>query len=365
MKKITLLLFLTLSFYSCKKDKNTEVDSTKNEITSQWSEFGLLGNVISISEYTTEENRDGKIPNSNRKFENQFSQDVSLKFDENGKLINKLVYGESGNVIEDIVYDGFDKIITIKKNTSPTEFNTTKYTWEGDNNTIITRRYTDGSLLDKEVFQFDKGLKINRLKFNSNDKQTDRIAYSYDANKRLTEEKYFRDKPTIQSSLAIEYDENGNKVVEASYDKDYKLIWKTSFTYNSENLLLNSKTYNTDGALENELFRTYDSEYRLITKGTNESFDNSRNKEEFEYDDNNNTTSWKIYKNDRLISHTFYNFENKNNLTLQYILDSNNQEIYRKEISYTYDNHNNWINKKTTINNDLVLLTSRKIEYFK
>jgi len=165
--------------------------------------------------------------------------------------------------------------------------------------------------------------------------------------------------------LAIEYDENGNKVVEASYDKDYKLIWKTSFTYNSENLLLNSKTYNTDGALENELFRTYDSEYRLITKGTNESFDNSRNKEEFEYDDNNNTTSWKIYKNDRLISHTFYNFDDKNNLTLQYILDSNNQEIYRKEISYTYDNHNNWINKKTTINNDLVLLTSRKIEYFK
>ena len=194
MKKITLFLILILSFNSCKKETKDENNTTSiTKVVSQWSDFGLTGNVNSVAEYTSEEVRDGQTPTSVRKFENQFSQDVSLKFDENGKLINKLIYGENGNVIEDIVYDGLDKIITIKKFTSPTEFTTTKYSWDEDKNTIITRRLTDGSLLDKEVFQYDKGLKVNRLKFNSSDIQTDRISYSYDADNRLIEEKYFRD----------------------------------------------------------------------------------------------------------------------------------------------------------------------------
>ena len=366
MKKITLFLILILSFNSCKKETKDENNTTSiTKVVSQWSDFGLTGNVNSVAEYTSEEVRDGQTPTSVRKFENQFSQDVSLKFDENGKLINKLIYGENGNVIEDIVYDGLDKIITIKKFTSPTEFTTTKYSWDEDKNTIITRRLTDGSLLDKEVFQYDKGLKVNRLKFNSSDIQTDRISYSYDADNRLIEEKYFRDKPTIQSSLTIEYDDKGNKSVEASYDKDYKLIWKTSFEYNAKNLLTNAKTYNSEGGVENELFRNYDNEYRLISKGTYESFDKTKNKEEFEYDEKNNTTLWKVFKNDKLISQTVYKYDFKNNLISQYIVDANNVETYRKEIEYTYDNQSNWITKKTKINNGLVLLTSRKINYFK
>jgi len=46
-----------------------------------------------------------------------------------------------------------------------------------------------------------------------------------------------------------------------------------------------------------------------------------------------------------------------------FVNDGNGNEIYKKQIEYTYDDNKNWISKKTTLNN-LVLYTSRKIEYY-
>lgn len=365
MKKIIFLLCFITLFISCKEDKKVvseEVDSEKTN--SQWSDFDLNGNVKSTLEYTTAEKRDETNTNSVRKFENQFNPDIALTFDENGKLINKITYSEDGTISEDIIYEGKNKIISIKNFTSPDEYIETKYTWDNTKNTIITRRFNGLQMLDKEVFLFENGKKIEKYKYDSHENQADRTSYSYDNDNRVTEEIYFQGKPIMQSRLSIEYDNNGNKSIEIIYNKDFKVITKTTYEYDGSNQLISTKTYTDNGSLDAELFRTYDDKNRLISKGSIEVFDNSNNKEDFEYDDNDNTTSWKIYKNKKLLSKTTYTFDVKNNLTSEIVYSPDGKELHTKVVEYTYDKNGNWITRKSTIDN-LVLYTSRKIEYYK
>lgn len=361
MKNTIILLLLTLGLISCKKDNKDETNSSTTKIISEWNHYKLNGNVNTVSEITTQENLD---QTTNSQVDNHFLQDVTLKFDENGKLINKLVHGNNNILLEDIVYDGKDKIITVKKFTSPTDFITTKYTWNDENNTIITRRNKDGSIFDKQVFQYDKGVKVNNLKFNSQEIQNDKTTYFYDSVKRITKENYYRDKPTVQKTLVNEYDERGNKSKEIYYDKDGLLIYKTSLTYNYDNLLINSKTFNADGDLEVETSRNYDNENRLTSNITYEAFEDSNNKEEFEYDDRNNTISWKISKNGKTISYTIYTYDDKSNLISETLHNEAGTVLNLKNIEYTYDKNSNWITRKTTTNKNKSFLTTRKIDYF-
>ncbi|MFC4740773.1 hypothetical protein ACFO3U_12290 [Flavobacterium ponti] len=365
MKKLFVLFCLTSILISCKKEKTTENndDTGTSRAHSEWNDFGLKGNVKSTLEYTTEEKKDGGNTSSVRKFENQFSPDIALKFDNKGKLINKISYKENGNVAEDIVYDGKDKMISKRNFTTATEYVETKYTWEGDKNTIIARRFNGSRLLDKEVFQYNNGRLVEHYKYDGNEKQANRTSFSYDDNNRVSEESYFRNKPTMQTRLSIEYDDNGNKTSEIYYDKNFKVISKTNSVYNSYNQMLTSQTFTDNGSLDVELSRTYDDKKRLITKESFEVYDNSKNKEEFEYDQNDNTTVWKVYKNGKLVSETVYKYDFKNNLIYQIVTDGKGNEIYNKQIEYTYDDNNNWIGKKTTVNN-IVFYTSRKIEYY-
>ncbi|WP_338410075.1 hypothetical protein [uncultured Flavobacterium sp.] len=364
MNKIIIFFCCILFLYSCKKEKEINTDETK-KVVAECLIFGLNGNVKNCVEYTTEQNRNEKsLPSSARRYENQSSKDVTLKFDSNGLLVNKLIYGEDSNITEDLIYDGIDRIISSKKFTSPTDFSFTKHTWEAKNNTIITRRITDGSLLDKEVFQYDKGLKINKLKFNSRDNITDKISYKYNTFNQLVEELYYRDKPNFQSRLAYEYNENSDKKTEASYDKNNDLVWKTNFEYNLNNDLISAKTFNPNGVISFEEAKDFDQKNRLITKKTYDSFENSNTKEVIEYDEKNNITKTIFYKNEVVISQSNYEYDIHNNLTLYLIIDATNIEIYRKEASYTYDDQANWVSKTTTLNKNLELFTSRKIEYY-
>jgi hypothetical protein len=363
MKQIITLLAIVL-LISCKKDSEQKDETTTNDnISAQWNNFSLNGKVKSTQEYTTEVNRDEQ--SGPRKFINPFNADYTLTFNEKGKLIRKDVYREDGTIAEEITYDGKDKILNIKKNISPTQSTNVKYTWEGNNNTIITTRHADGSLLNKEVFQFEKGLKIKKLKFNNKEIQTDRTEYAYDDQNRLSEEIYFKDKPTIQGRLTIEYDVNGNKSAESYMDKDYKQLWKTSFQYQGTNLTT-AITYSAAGEVEFELNNVYDENNRLISKATREPFNNNfSTKEVFNYDVNNNTSSWQVYENGELKNTTLYLYDEKNNLISETLYDKFKNPLYTKTIEYTYDDFSNWIKKTVTIDNDKKYITSRKIEYFK
>lgn len=366
MKKIFFLVGLTSILFSCKKeDKVDIIKDDLEQIHSQWNDFGLSENVKSTLEYTTEEiGEKSNTTNSVRKFENQFKPDVALKFDETGKLINKTSYSENGNVAEEIIYDGKDKIILVKNYSNDKDYVETKYTWDGTKNKIITRRFNGLEILDKEVYLYENGKRKEKQKYDSHENLVDKTGYIFNNKNQISEEIYFSGKPVMQSKLLIEYDNNDNKISETYYDKKLNVISKTTSVYNSSNQLLNSKTFTSDEILDAEIFRTYDDRNRLITKGTFERFDNSNNKDVFEYDENDNTISWKIYKNDKLVSSTSYQYDIKNNLIVEIRTSPEGKELSKKIIEYTYDANSNWITRKTTLDK-LVLLTSRKIEFYK
>jgi antitoxin component YwqK of YwqJK toxin-antitoxin module len=365
MKKVFFLFYISLALFSCKKDDKTgnEIIDTK-EVSAEWRDFGLNGNVKSTSEYTTEENRTDENSTAVRAFENQSKLDVALKFEKNGKLSQKTTYNENGNVAEETVYDGKNIILSQKKFTNTKDFVETKYTWKDGNNTIISRRFNGLKLLDKEVFQYISGRKIEKYKYDNHENQSDRTSYTYDDRKRIKEEHYFQGKPMMQNKLVFEYDDNDNKLSEIYYDKDNNLIWKTLSQYNDNKQLVNSQTFTRNNSLDAEIFKTYDEKNRLITTESFETFDNSKNSEAFEYDENDNIISWKIFQNKKLVSTTYYQYDTNNNLTAEVVSTPDGKEKSRKTIEYTYDGNNNWITKRTTINNDRVLLTSRKIEYY-
>lgn len=365
MKKVFFLLYISLSLFSCKKDnQNEEMVADSKNVNPEWLDFGLNGNVKSTSEYTTEENRNSENTTTVRAFENQFKPDMDLKFEKNGKLSQKTTYTENGNIAEDIIYDSKDIILSQKKFTNAKDFVETKYTWEDGKNTIISRRFNGSKLLDKEVFQYIQGKKIEKYKYNDRENQVDRTSYTYDDKKRIKEEHYYHGKPKIQNKLVFEYDDNDNKLSEIYYDNEYHLIWKTLSQYNDNNQLINAQTFTRNNSLDVEISKTYDEKNRLIASESFEAFDNSVNSEAFEYDANDKIISWKVFQNKKLVTATYYQYDSNNNLTAEIVSAPDGKEISRKTIEYTYDGNNNWITRKTTLNNNRILLTSRKIEYY-
>ena len=364
MKKVFFLLYISLSLFSCKKDNQAEQIADAQKRNPEWQDFGLNGNVKSVSEYTTAENRTTENSTAVRAFENQSKPDIDLKFTKNGTLSQKTIYSENGNVAEETTYDGKDKMLSQKKFTNAKDYVETKYSWENDKNTIISRRINGSQLLDKEVFQYIQGKKIEKYKYNNKENQVDRTSYTYDDQKRIKEEHYYQDKPTIQNKLVFEYDDNDNKLSEIYYDHESHVIWKTFSQYNDNNQLVKAQTYTRNNSLDVEISKTYDEKNRLITTESFEAFDNSTNGEAFEYDAHDKILSWKIFQNKKLVSATYYQYDDNKNLTAEVVSAPNGKEISRKTIEYTYDGNNNWITKKTTINNNRVLLTSRKIEYY-
>ena len=365
MKKVFFLLYISLSLFSCKKDnQNEEIVADSKKVNPEWLDFGLNGNVKSTSEYTTEENRNSENTTTVRAFENQFKPDMDLKFEKNGKLSQKTTYTENGNIAEDIIYDSKDIILSQKKFTNAKDFVETKYTWEDGKNTIISRRFNSSKLLDKEVFQYIQGKKIEKYKYNDRENQVDRTSYTYDDKKRIKEEHYYHGKPKIQNKLVFEYDDNDNKLSEIYYDNEYHLIWKTLSQYNDNNQLINAQTFTRNNSLDVEISKTYDEKNRLIASESFEAFDNSVNSEAFEYDANDKIISWKVFQNKKIVTATYYQYDSNNNLTAEIVSGPDGTEISRKTIEYTYDGNNNWITRKTTLNNNRILLTSRKIEYY-
>ena len=364
MNKVVLYSCVFVMLFSCKKENKTQ-ENDSSKATNEWNFFELKGNVKSTFEFTSQSNTEkSSNANSIRKYENQFYNDIALKFDEKGKLIQKISYSEKGTIAEEVTYDGKDKILSVKNYTSPTIYVITKYTWDKNgNNTIISRKFNNTEPLDKEVFHYINGKKIDAYKYNEKDIQTKKTSYIYDKNNRLIEEIYYQNEDTKQSKLFYEYDDKGKKVTEAMYDKFDKLVWKTSFTYNESGFLTNEKTFSSEGKLQYEAFSEYDDKNRVIVKGTFESFDNSSNKEIFEYNENNAITLQKVFKNDKKVSEISYLYDDKKNVILQIIKDDTNKIVYQKEIEYLYDNSLNWINKKTTING-IAWFTSRKIDYY-
>ena len=186
MKKIILILFVSITFYSCDK---------KNSL----SELNLKGNVESVVESTYEaEEKFGDIEKD--EFEYSFKQE----FNEDGNKFEETWYDEEGELTSKWKFEYDDDGNQIEE---------TQYKEEGELAARWKYKYDDDGNLVEETWYYEEG------------ELPDKYEYKYDDDGNDIEMKltyYIRDKKTtvIFTYEYEEYDKKGNWTKKIIYRDD-------------------------------------------------------------------------------------------------------------------------------------------------
>jgi hypothetical protein len=80
--------------------------------------------------------------------------------------------------------------------------------------------------------------------------------YKYDENGNVLLEKTFNEKGTLETYFEHEYDSNGNQIVEITYDAKGKVLKREEFKYEGK-LKVEKKTFTPDGKLKSKKVYEY------------------------------------------------------------------------------------------------------------
>ena len=188
-----------------------------------------------------------------------------------------------------------------------------------------------------------------------------------------------------ESKEVFEYDENSENITRYLYEFDF-LKYKNITKYSIKNgLILNVKYFDDEGRnfgeenykfnLKNDLIQEnrygvttnikteYDQNNRIFKKTTINNF-NKGNILNFKYNSQNKVSEI-IHSNLKNVIKEKEILEYKNeNLISKKIISYNNGKIYKTEITnYTFDIQNNWIEKRTYLNDIPNELIIREIKY--
>lgn len=305
--KTLALIFAILSVFS------SIGQNIKNDLT----EINLKGRVSSMSE-------------SNYSAIEKFgeAQKVSIesksirKFDNNGKLTEYNLYSSDGRLIAEIVckFDGKGKMTEENCSGTMDEKSTYKYDDNGYM-TEINSYSSEGSLKSKSTFKYDKNgnkIAVNYCRFDSDDKLLDNIKwiFNYDKDWFLTEENGYNPDGSLDCKISYLNDEKGNltEQVNSNY-KSGSLKDKQTYKYNDHGNKIEQNDFTSDGSLETKFTYKYDDKGFM----TEEIF-----------------SSYKIGSSD---------------LNTKYRYDK-------------YDKTGNWIKREKYINDFLINITERKIEFY-
>lgn len=139
--------------------------------------------------------------------------------------------------------------------------------YEYNENNQITKRYAtdlEGNVLEKhDVFEMTYNENGDIKKITNKD-----FLYNFIYNDDGSLKGYTNYEGTqIVSAVYYEYDENGNKSKEATYNAENKMISDIVYTYNEKGLVVSGKTTNPNGDVTNEVAYEYDGN-GLVTKFT-------------------------------------------------------------------------------------------------
>ena len=187
----------------------------------------------------------------------------------------------------------------------------------------------------------------------------------YDKKGRRNLDSNFNEGRIYSGKSTYSFDKLGNKIEWVEYRNDDTVLLRHLFKYNSRNHLIKHLIYNSD-----ELSGTV--EYILDTKGRvlNEIYTfadgNVWSQNSYLYDLKGNAIS-KQYKNPDKKKEYFLKmkYDDFGNVVLEEEYDSNGVLKEKKIISYSYDKHNNWIDKSITriSNNDKSSFEMYEMEY--
>jgi hypothetical protein len=164
-------------------------------------------------------------------------------------------------------------------------------------------------------------------------------SYSYGTNNERTEEKQFDGDGKLIRTISYTYDTKGNLLEDSSIDSQGKPGKKIVFTYDNSGKVIEDNSYGGDGKLQKKFTYTYDDRGNKIE--TNR-FDSNGNPER----------------------KTLCNYDAQNN-PLEEVSTKPDQTVLKKvNFSYEYDAHNNWIVKTTFVEDKPVNILEREIVYY-
>ena len=147
------------------------------------------------------------------------------------------------------------------------------------------------------------------------------------------------------------------------YDKEGKLLYRTTYDYNGDNLT-KTETFNDKGEVEFSQKSSYDKNGNLTGQMTYEKFSNTTNVEKFQYDSFNNKTLVSVSKNDVPVFKISYKYDDKNNVIEAHAFDGHDKPRESRKYAYKYDDKGNWTEKTVAIGGKPSFIVERSIKYF-
>lgn len=360
MKHLYSLSLLLLLFASCGKDDSKTIENENPD----WEFYKLKGKVESVSEKSFE-TFDGKTKGAS-KHEILSDHDRDLLFDDKGQLLSEKTYSGGTNLFEDIKYKGKAHKLTHLQYNSGNPSIKTEYVWDKQdkNNLAIIRRNADNSLFDKVVFKYKSNRLIERIAYDAQENQVNRIKYEFDKNGNTIAELHFGTSEVIEHKTEYKYNENNQKVNETHYNKEGKTDYTTIYQYNGD-LLISAETSNGKGEVSYIEKNEYDKNGNLTSHYVFDKFEGVPTNEEYTYDTEGNRIQWTSYRNEKVTLKAAYTYDDHNNMTKALTVDGDGNVIESKLYNYEYDKQGNWI-RKIFINQDRPsIITERTITYFK
>ena len=355
MKKIIAALpLLLIAFVSC--DKKDENATFKNDLKA----YNLNGKVKSVSEKSYEIVGGDAVGNLKR--ENSATYDTDLEFDKNQQLIAEKSYLSNGKLYWSKTFEFKDRMLTHDEFLPNDVVYKTKYTFEGDNNTIISKRDKAGKQIHRTVNTFEKGNLTQKRVYDNNDQLIEHYTYKFDKAGNVIQAIRQNEYEIIYTDV-FAYDNKKNKVSEARLDKTGKSTYKNVMTY-KDSSLTSSATLNAEGKQVSIEKRSYDKKGNIVNKSMEDLENNMYSKESYLYDAKGNLLQWILSEGNVKVQDISYQYDGHDNLVSVKRIDQNGNVQENKKYIYEYDEQGNWI-RKNIINNDMpVFVLQRKIEYY-
>lgn len=205
---------------------------------------------------------------------------------------------------------------------------------------------TDQDLVHKVEYKFhfifDENSKITEQNFSYSDNRIlYRILYGYDGNGFLVSEKYQSQIGGFNYRYEYQNNEKGNQLVTDYYNSEDKLSSRTTFSYDSNNRMIEMKYHYPS---------TFLSWWKVFT-----------------YNDSGTQKTEISYNTDGSLGQRItYLFDGQRNLCEQIGYGFNDVPYERLKFEYSgLDEYGNWSVQKDYRNDECILISEREIEYYK
>lgn len=233
--------------------------------------------------------------------------------------------------------------------------------------------YDEDAIVEKpaysEIIYYDlEGRKIKRNTYKSDGTtdEGDRL-YEYDKNGLLLKEVLYKKDGSVQYKIENEYNQFGQLIINDFSSEKNKMVREFTFDRLKKTSKLIRK--NQDGAILERATFKYDKQWRVVELKELNKDNTQTSRIEFFYDERGNQILSKWYNSENHLTiyyNSVYNAKNQRTKVERYhVTDGKAKYISSEEFEYTYDNHQNVIEKKSISNGKISWITRYNYTYFR